>query len=131
MTNKADSLFQRVSKLSRNGLLRCRECTSSKLQCISRDAKYYNSGTSLVALSGSGNSSNIINGIKKAKDLKMKSVAILAFSGGQCKELADLSICFPVDDMQIAEDTQLIIGHLCMQWLNSHKPGQINGVKNG
>ena len=26
------------------------------------------------------------------------------------------------DDMQIAEDIQLIVGHLCMQWLNSHKP---------
>ena len=76
----------------------------------------------LVALSGSGNSGNIVNAIKASRDLRMKSVAILAFDGGQCKAIADLAIHFPIDDMQIAEDTQLIIGHLCMQWLNSHKP---------
>ena len=73
-------------------------------------------------LSGSGNSANIINAIGVAEDLRMKSVAILAFNGGQCRELADLAIHFAIDDMQIAEDTQLIVGHLCMQWLNSHKP---------
>ena len=76
----------------------------------------------LIALSGSGNSPNIINAIKAARELKMKSTAILAFDGGQCKELADLAIHFQINDMQIAEDTQLIIGHLCMQWLHSHKP---------
>ena len=76
----------------------------------------------LIALSGSGNSINIVKAIETAKQLKMQSVAILAFDGGQCKNLADLAIHFPIDDMQIAEDTQLIIGHLCMQWLNSHKP---------
>jgi len=76
----------------------------------------------LIALSGSGNSGNIVNAITAARDLRMKSVAILAFDGGQCRELADLAIHFPINDMQIAEDTQLIIGHLCMQWLNSHKP---------
>ena len=78
----------------------------------------------LIALSGSGNSGNIVNAIKVARDLRMKSVAILAFDGGQCKELADLVIHFPIDDMQIAEDTQLVVGHLCMQWLSAHKPNQ-------
>jgi D-sedoheptulose 7-phosphate isomerase len=85
----------------------------------------------LIALSGSGNSDNIVNALKAAKALKMKTVAILAFSGGQCKDLADLAIHFPIHDMQIAEDTQLIIGHLCMQWLNSHKLDQVNFLNNG
>jgi D-sedoheptulose 7-phosphate isomerase len=31
--------------------------------------------------------------------------------------LAQYPIHFPVDDMQIAEDLQLIIGHMVMQWL--------------
>ena len=55
----------------------------------------------------------------------MSSYAIVAFDGGRCKELADHSIHFEINDMQIAEDTQLIIGHLCMQWLNTHKPDQL------
>ena len=61
----------------------------------------------------------------------MRSVAILAFDGGQCKKLADQAIHIPIYDMQLAEDTQLIIGHLCMQWLNSHKPNQIKPLNNG
>ena len=36
----------------------------------------------------------------------------------------DLSstIHFKVNDMQIAEDSQLVVGHLCMQWLTNNKP---------
>ena len=47
----------------------------------------------------------------------MVTFAILAFSGGRCKELAQHPIHFEIDDMQIAEDLQLIVGHICMQWL--------------
>ena len=79
----------------------------------------------LIALSGSGNSENIINAIIAAKELEMKSIAILAYNGGKCKDIADLPIHLPISDMQIAEDTQLIIGHLCMQWLRTDKPKNI------
>lgn len=71
----------------------------------------------LIVLSGSGNSQNIINVIDQAKKMGVKSYAILGFSGGKCKELADVPIHFPVDDMQVAEDLQLIVGHMIMQFL--------------
>jgi D-sedoheptulose 7-phosphate isomerase len=75
----------------------------------------------LIVLSGSGNSSNIIEVLEEAKRKKVKSYAILGFSGGRCKSLADVAIHFPVHDMQIAEDLQLIVGHVLMQWLyDSH-----------
>ena len=50
----------------------------------------------------------------------MKTYAIVAYSGGAAKELAQKAIHFDVDDMQIAEDLQLICGHMCMQWLNTN-----------
>ena len=75
------------------------------------------SGDLLIALSGSGNSPNIVRAIEQAKTIDVQSYAILGFSGGQCKELADVSIHFPVNDMQIAEDLQLIVGHMLMQYL--------------
>ena len=81
-------------------------------------------GDILIVLSGSGNSSNVVNALNKANDMSIKSFAITAFSGGLCKELADTCIYFPVNDMQVAEDTQLIVGHICMQWLSSHKPDE-------
>ena len=76
-------------------------------------------------LSGSGNSPNILKALKAAKKLNIKSFAILGFSGGLCKELVDTSIHFEINDMQVAEDTQLVVGHLCMQWLNKNKPVEL------
>ena len=51
--------------------------------------------------------------------LEMKTFAILAFGGGRCKELAEVPIHFPIHDMQIAEDLQMIVGHMIMQRLCS------------
>ena len=81
-----------------------------------------NAGDLLVVLSGSGNSANIIAALEQAKVLNLKSYAILGFSGGRCKALADVPIHFQVDDMQIAEDLQLVVGHMLMQWLHMNRP---------
>ena len=76
----------------------------------------------LIVLSGSGNSPNIIAALEQAKVMNVKSYAILGFTGGRSKGLADVPIHFPVDDMQISEDLQLIVGHMLMQWLYDNRP---------
>ena len=81
-----------------------------------------NPGDVLVVLSGSGNSPNIVAALEQAKTMKVKSYAILGFTGGRCKALADVPIHFPVDDMQISEDLQLVVGHMLMQWLYANRP---------
>jgi len=78
-------------------------------------------GDLLIVLSGSGNSPNIVSVLERARTMNIKSYAILGYSGGRSKELADVAIHFPVDDMQIAEDMQLIVGHMLMQWLSSQR----------
>jgi D-sedoheptulose 7-phosphate isomerase len=79
----------------------------------------------LIVLSGSGNSANVVSALETSRRMGLRSYAILAFGGGKCLDLADVPIHFQIDDMQIAEDTQLVVGHLCMQWLNTNKPEQI------
>ena len=79
-------------------------------------------GDLLIVLSGSGNSTNVVQALETAIALGLKTFAILAYSGGRCRELAEVPIHFAIDDMQIAEDTQLVVGHLCMQWLSDNKP---------
>ena len=74
-------------------------------------------GDVLIVLSGSGNSVNIIKALEQAKVSKMKSFALLGYSGGKCKELADVVLHFPVDDMQVVEDLQLVVGHMLLQAL--------------
>jgi D-sedoheptulose 7-phosphate isomerase len=80
-------------------------------------------GDLLIVLSGSGNSPNIVSVLKQARTMGVRSFAVLGFSGGTCKGLADTAIHFPIDDMQIAEDLQLVVGHMLMQWLAANGPG--------
>ena len=81
-----------------------------------------NEGDVLVTLSGSGNSPNILQVLEQAKSMKVKSYAILGYTGGKAKAMADVAIHFPVNDMQIAEDLQLVVGHMLMQWLYENRP---------
>ena len=98
------------------------------LTCLANDLGYdeiyseqirvrANPGDVLVVLSGSGNSKNIVKALEAGNARGMKTFAILGFSGGCCKQIAQHSIHCEIDDMQIAEDLQLIVGHICVQWL--------------
>ncbi len=82
------------------------------------------SGDILIALSGSGNSPNIIKALEIGNSLGLKTFAVLGFDGGKSKQIAQFPIHFPVQDMQIAEDLQLIVGHICMQWLCENPPSE-------
>ena len=112
------------------------------ITCLANDTGYENiyahqletksrRGDILIALSGSGNSPNIVKALEIAHKIGVNTFAILAFTGGKSMELAKNVIHFEINDMQIAEDAQLVVGHLCMQWLNSHKPKQIQPLSNG
>ena len=81
-----------------------------------------NKGDVLIALSGSGNSPNILRALEEAKAIGMKTFAILGYDGGKAKQMSDVPIHFAIDDMQISEDLQLIVGHMAMQWLWRNPP---------
>ncbi|MDA9717296.1 SIS domain-containing protein [Candidatus Pelagibacter sp.] len=75
----------------------------------------------LLVLSGSGNSKNIINALKEAKKLKLRTFAIVGFSGGKCIKLADNYIHTKINDMQISEDFQMILLNIIMKELSRIK----------
>lgn len=86
-------------------------------------------GDVLIALSGSGNSANIVQALRVGNQIGMNTFAILGYSGGLCKDLARVPLHFPVDDMQIAEDLQLVVGHICTQWLCEALEAEVNASK--
>lgn len=101
---------------------------TSVLTCLANDLDYSEifafqiktfckPGDVLIVLSGSGNSPNILKALEAANELGVESFGILGYSGGKAKALVGTPIHFAVDDMQIAEDLQLIVGHMVMQWL--------------
>ena len=103
------------------------------LTCLANDLGYENiyseqlrvkavAGDVLIVLSGSGESPNVVRALEVGAEKGMATFAILGFSGGRCKALAQHPIHFAIDDMQIAEDLQLVVGHICMQWLCANPP---------
>ena len=108
----------------------------SVLTCLANDIGYdeiystqlaakASAGDVLVILSGSGNSPNVIKALEKGHQLGMETYAILGYSGGVCLDLAKAAIHVPIDDMQISEDMQLIVGHICMQWLYERRKASL------
>lgn len=125
----ANDFLYGISKSNRAAIkVHALTANQSILTCLANDISYSEifsyqlealaqKGDILVALSGSGNSPNIIKAIEAAKNIGMQTFAILGYDGGRCLEIADNSIHIPINDMQISEDMQLIIGHMIMQWL--------------
>ena len=122
-----DFLF---TKLSNKKMINVEALTSNNaiITCIANDVGYKyifskqleNKGSTndmLLIFSGSGNSENLIEAIKVAKKKKMKIFAILGFDGGLCKRLLKNYVHVNINDMQISEDFQLIIGHIILKSL--------------
>ena len=75
----------------------------------------------VIGISGSGNSKNIINAIEYARECGAFTVGITGYDGGVIKKLCDLSIHFPINDMQVTEDLHLILNHMSMRILKEEK----------
>ena len=127
-----DMIYGAGKKNGRGISIESLSSNSAVLTCLANDLSYEDifseqikvkgkSNDLLIVLSGSGNSKNVIKAIEIAKNKKMKTFAIVGFDGGICKKIADNSIHFDINDMQVAEDFQLIVSHMCMQWLSKQK----------
>ena len=68
----------------------------------------------IFAISGSGNSRNVINAVEYAKSFGCTVIGLTGFSGGRLKELSDISLHVPINSMQITEDVHMVFDHLMM-----------------
>lgn len=69
-------------------------------------------GDLVIGISGSGNSPNVLRAIDFANGKNCTTIGLCGYRGGKLKEKAKYCINVNVDDMQIAEDFHLIIGHV-------------------
>ena len=74
----------------------------------------------LIAISGSGNSPNIIEAVKYANENNITTIGISGFDGGLLKKLAKYNIHVDLDHMEACEDIHSIIGHYISVWLRSN-----------
>ena len=68
----------------------------------------------IVAISGSGNSENVIKAVEYAKRQGCKIIGMTGYEGGKLKRLSDVSLHVPLDNMQITEDIHIIFNHMMM-----------------
>jgi D-sedoheptulose 7-phosphate isomerase len=82
-------------------------------------------GDLLIAISGSGNSPNVLRAVEWAKDHGIETIGVTGFGGGKLKQLADLSVHCPADDMGVTESLHQILFHYVLDDVH----GRINGKK--
>jgi len=106
------------------------------ITAISNDMKFENifsyqletlakKGDLLILISSSGNSKNLINALKFAKKIKMKTLSFVGFKGGLVKKKTDISIHTKINNYGITEDAAHIFMHVITQFLR-----QKNLIKN-
>ena len=98
-------------------------CNTSYLTAVANDYGYdliysrmidgaCHPGDVLVGISTSGNSKNICNAFRKAKELGVITVAMTGASGGEMKEMADYLLNVPSTDTQRIQESHIMLGHI-------------------
>jgi D-sedoheptulose 7-phosphate isomerase len=74
-------------------------------------ANFVAPGDVAFAISCSGNSANVLNALRVARQARAMTVGLAGFQGGKMKELCDQCLIVPSDNMQIIEDLHLCAAH--------------------
>ena len=69
----------------------------------------------ILAISGSGNSKNVIKAVEYAKKVGCEVIGMTGYDGGKLRLLSDYHLHVNVNDMQITEDLHMGFDHMIMQ----------------
>lgn len=74
-------------------------------------------GDVALAISGSGNSPNVLRGVEEARALGMVTIGLSGFRGGKLSSLVDVPLVVDNHDMLQIEDAHLVVCHAMTTWL--------------
>ena len=74
-----------------------------------------NKGDTLIVISTSGNSKNILRVLKEAKKKRISSIGFLGSNGGKCKKQTDLKIIVPSNNTARIQECHIFLGHLIFE----------------
>lgn len=74
-------------------------------------------GDLVLALSGSGNSPNVVKAVEFANEKGAITAALTGFKGGKLAQVAKYSVVIPSDNMQHLEDVHMVLSHLIFRCL--------------
>ncbi len=71
-----------------------------------------NEGDTVVGISTSGNSENVMEGVLQAKKMSCKTIALTGKSGGKLKDICDYNIVIPSENTARIQEMHILIGHI-------------------
>lgn len=77
------------------------------------------SGDACIGLSTSGNSSNVLLGLKTAKEIGMKTIGITGSPGGKMKNMVDICLCMPSNDTPRIQELTIFTAHVICELVES------------
>ena len=72
-------------------------------------------GDILIGISTSGDSLNVINALRKAKEKEMLTIGFTGSNGGGMNTVCDIIIKIPSDDTPRIQEAHILIGHIICQ----------------
>ena len=72
---------------------------------------FVDKGDVALAISGSGNSPNVLKALQVAREAGALTIGLTGFQGGKMKPLCDLCVIIPSDNMQVIEDLHVSVNH--------------------
>ena len=111
------NLLPKCTSLVSNGPLLTALANDSKYASVFSAQIVYHRPSLAIAVSSSGNSMNILDGLMTAKSYGTKTIALVGFDGGQIlqEQAADVIIHVNADNYGIVEDTHMMILHALTQ----------------
>ena len=117
-------------KRERKGIRANHLADSSTITCWSNDYGYdgvftreidtfVKSNDCLVAISTSGNSKNVIQGVLRAKELGAVTIGLLGKEGGELKELVDFALVVPSSETDRIQEVHITLIHAFCEFLET------------
>ncbi|HEX8985900.1 MAG TPA: SIS domain-containing protein, partial [Bryobacteraceae bacterium] len=87
-------------------------------------------GDVLLAISGSGNSPNVLRAVEYAKSIGCHTIALTGRDGGKLGPLAELNIQVANPHMGRIEDVHMIVTHMmCYYFMETGKPASLDACR--
>ncbi len=75
-------------------------------------------GDVAIGISTSGNSSNVIKGLKTAKEMDLKTIALVGGDGGELAKIADWALIVESASTPRIQEVHIIIGHIICEMVD-------------
>lgn len=109
---KALSLCENISLVTAWANDECYDCIFAE-----RLAPWVRPGDVLIAISGSGNSPNVLKAVEVARATGATTIGLAGFDGGRLRQESEICLAVPCHSMEQVEDIHLVICHFITTYL--------------